>query len=163
MSIFLFMLMFFFILSFKNIKEGQSFPFYKQTNENNCGPACLRMVFKYYGKTYTEKFLSEITHVNDKGTTMFELFDAAESLGFKPEGLEVDFQSLSKNVKLPCIAYWKSNHFVVVYKIEDSKVYVADPADSLRIYDKNEFCNLWEDPKNNGKKLGYILTINKNQ
>jgi ATP-binding cassette subfamily B protein len=153
--------MFFLILSCKKIKEIKSFPFYQQTNETNCGPACLRMIFKYYGKTYTEQYLSEIAHVSDKGTTMLELFDAAESLGFKPEGWETDFQNLSENINLPCIAYWKPNHFVVVYKIENSKIYVADPRDSLRVYDKNEFCNLWEDPKDNGEKTGYILTINK--
>lgn len=162
MSIFLFMLMIFFTLSCKNETELQNFPFYQQTNKKTCGPTCLRMIFKYYGKTYTEKYLSEITHVDFiKGTSMYDLFSAAESLGFKPEGLEVDFQNLSKNVKLPCIVYWKPNHFVVVYRIENSKIYVADPADSLRVYDKSEFCNLWEDSNSNNSKTGFVLTINK--
>lgn len=156
-----FMLMIFFISSCKNVKEEQNFSFYQQTNENNCGPACLKMIFEYYGKIYSEKYLGEMTHVNSNGTTMLELSDASEALGFKPIGLKVDFLNLSKNVNLPCIAYWKSKHFVVVYRIEDSKVYVADPGDTLKVYDKDEFCNLWEDPKYIGEKTGYILEINK--
>ncbi|UMQ40379.1 cysteine peptidase family C39 domain-containing protein [Chryseobacterium sp. Y16C] len=164
MSIFLFMLMIFFAMSCKNENATQNFPFYKQTSEKTCGPTCLRMIFKYYGQTYTESYLSKITHFDSsKGTSMYDLFSAAESLGFKPEGVEVDFQNLSKNVVLPCIAYCKPHHFVVVYKIEDSKVYVADPADSLRIYNKEEFCNFWEDPNSNGIKTGYALIINKKQ
>ncbi|PTT78074.1 hypothetical protein DD829_08930 [Chryseobacterium sp. HMWF035] len=162
MSIFLFMLMFFFTLSCKNESEPQNFPFYKQTNEKTCGSTCLKMILKYYGRTYTDKYLSEITQVDPKrGTSMYNLFSAAESLGFKSEGLEVDFQNLKNNVQLPCVVYWKPNHFVVVYKIEESKVYVADPADSLKIYSKKGFCDLWEDPNSNGTKTGYVLMINK--
>jgi len=29
-----------------------SFPFYKQLNAMNCGPTCLRMVAKYYGRHF---------------------------------------------------------------------------------------------------------------
>ena len=29
------------------------FPFYKQLDGMDCGPTCLRMIAKYYGKTYS--------------------------------------------------------------------------------------------------------------
>ncbi|HBE41934.1 MAG TPA: hypothetical protein DDW27_12150 [Bacteroidales bacterium] len=29
------------------------FPFYKQLDSMDCGPRCLRMVAKHYGKTYS--------------------------------------------------------------------------------------------------------------
>jgi len=33
--------------------KTNSFPHYLQLDAMDCGPSCLRMVAKYYGKTYT--------------------------------------------------------------------------------------------------------------
>ncbi|MDD2526314.1 MAG: cysteine peptidase family C39 domain-containing protein, partial [Bacteroidales bacterium] len=30
-----------------------SFPFYQQLDAMDCGPSCLRMIAKYYGKSYS--------------------------------------------------------------------------------------------------------------
>lgn len=36
------------------------FPYYKQFRNLDCGPTCLRMVARYYGKTYSEDSLRKL-------------------------------------------------------------------------------------------------------
>ena len=35
-----------------------SFPFYHQQDSADCGPSCLRMIAKYYGKVYSAEMRS---------------------------------------------------------------------------------------------------------
>ena len=39
------------------------FPFYKQLDGMDCGPSCLRMIAKYYGKTFSvQQYASNHTY-----------------------------------------------------------------------------------------------------
>ena len=49
-------------------------------------------------------------------------------------------------------------HFLVVYKIENDKVYVSDPATSRLVYTKEEFCNHWLSGQTEGNE-GYLLLL----
>ena len=37
----------------------KSFPTYRQLDSMDCGPTCLRMIAKYYGRSYTVQYLRE--------------------------------------------------------------------------------------------------------
>jgi|GEM_PF-1702207 len=162
MRIFLFVLMIFFMFSCTDTKKNQDFPFYKQSNSNSCGPACLRMIFKYYGEDYTEEYLNKITHADSvRGTSFLDLNDAANLHGLIAKGVKINFDELNTMVPLPCIVHWNPNHFVVVYKIENSKIYVADPGDSLKVYTKEEFCDSWFEPEYADEKAGVALVFEK--
>ena len=39
------------------------FPFYKQLDGMDCGPSCLRMIAKYYGKTFSVQQLREQSYI----------------------------------------------------------------------------------------------------
>ena len=54
--------------------------------------------------------------------------EAAENIGLESLAVSVDFATLKGEVPLPCIAYWRQRHFIVVYEITKETVYVADPA-----------------------------------
>ena len=121
----------------------QKFPFYKQLDTMDCGPTCLRMIAKYYGKHYSLQTLREKSHIDREGVSLMGISDAAENIGMQTLAVRLTFKQLKEEVPLPCIAHWKQIHFVVVYKIKGDTVYVADPAFGLVTYTKEEFLKGW--------------------
>ena len=47
--------------------KRQKFPFYKQYDRTDCGPTCLRMMAKYYGKIYSPEYLRELCNITTEG------------------------------------------------------------------------------------------------
>lgn len=119
------------------------FPFFKQLDYMDCGPSCLRMIAKHYGKNFSLQTLRDRCYLNREGVSLLGISDAAESIGMRSIGAKITFDQLSKQVPLPCIVHWKQEHFVVVYQVKKGKVYVADPAYGLIKYDILEFMKSW--------------------
>jgi len=44
-----------------------SFPFYKQPDAMDCGPTCLRMVAKHYGRNFKVQTLRRLCEINREG------------------------------------------------------------------------------------------------
>src|ERR1700733_9283604 len=109
----------------------------------DCGPTCLRMIAKYYGKNYTIQTLRSKSGISREGVSMLGIGEAAEAIGFRTLAVKTTIEKISAEGVLPLIAHWHQNHFLVVYKIKGDKIYVADPARSLIVYTKQEFCKLW--------------------
>lgn len=119
------------------------FPFYKQPDYMDCGPTCLRMVAKYYGKAIPLQELRELTQTIREGSSILGISNAAEKIGFRTLGVKVTFEQMVEDASFPCIAYWNQEHFVVVYRIKNDIIIVADPAHGLLKYDKVEFLKSW--------------------
>ncbi len=142
----------------------KTFPHYLQLDSMDCGPSCLRMIAKYYGKSYTLQTLRERSFITREGVSMLGVSDAAESIGLKTMGVKITFDQLISDVQLPCILHWNQNHFVVCYKIKRShdgnaKVYIADPASKKLVYEKEEFLKCWLSKKENLKDMGFALLL----
>ncbi|MEA3494709.1 MAG: peptidase domain-containing ABC transporter [Bacteroidota bacterium] len=135
------------------------FPFYKQLDAMDCGPACLRMISKFYGKTYSLKSLRKKSYITRQGVSMLGVSDAAESIGMRTTGVRITFEQLKEHAKLPCIVHWKQNHFVVVSRIKRGKVYVADPAVDNIKYSEKEFLDGWLSTEKDGAKKGLCLLV----
>lgn len=118
------------------------FPFYKQPDSKDCGPTCLRIIAKHYGKLISLAEIRELSETTREGSNLLKLSDAAEAIGFKSLGIKVDFKKL-KEAPLPLIVHWNKNHFVVVYKIKDDVIYISDPSYGLITYSKEEFIPRW--------------------
>ncbi len=136
-----------------------SFPFYKQLDAMDCGPSCLRMIAKYYGKTYSLQSLREKSFISRQGVSLLGISDAAESIGLRSIGVSLTLSQLEKEAPLPLIAHWKQNHFIVVYKIKKNKVYVADPAFGLIKYSMSEFVKGWISDRKEGENKGLALLL----
>ena len=119
-----------------------SFPFYKQPDSKDCGPTCLRIVAKHYGKLISLQQIRDLTETTREGSNLLKLSDAAETIGFKTIGVKVDFNRL-KDAPLPLVIHWNKNHFAVVYKIKKGVIYVSDPAYGLIQYTIPEFIKHW--------------------
>ncbi|MCK9234121.1 MAG: cysteine peptidase family C39 domain-containing protein [Acholeplasmataceae bacterium] len=136
----------------------------------DCGPACLRMVAKHYGKDYSLEFLRNLSFLSKRGVSLLGISDAAEQIGFKTIGVEIGWIQLSKEVPLPCIIHWNQEHFVVVYNIKQknlflkqAKVYISDPARGLISYTEEEFKKHWISTKSEGEDKGIVLLLEPTQ
>lgn len=135
------------------------FPFLKQFDAMDCGPTCLSMIARYYGKVYSIQYLRERSYITREGVSMLGISDAAESIGMRTMGVRLDFDKLRDEVPLPCIAHWKQRHFVVVYKIKKDIVYVADPGHGLVKYTKEEFMEGWASDRKEEENQGICLLL----
>ena len=120
------------------------FPFYKQPDAKDCGPTCLRIVAKHYGKTIPLQQIRNLAEITREGSSMLGLSNAAENMGLKSLGVRINFNTLQEDVPLPCIVHWNKVHFVVVYKIDKNNiVHISDPSYGLITYTKEEFIKHW--------------------
>ncbi|MBP6409772.1 MAG: peptidase domain-containing ABC transporter [Pseudarcicella sp.] len=136
------------------------FPFIKQYDQMDCGPTCLRMITKHYGKNLSGEYIREITSLSRGGTTLGGLADAAEAIGMSSLALNIDFETLKNDLPLPCIAHWRQRHYVVVYGFKKDKVQIADPAFGLIDYTEIEFKKGWLPQKNTQENAeGVVLLL----
>lgn len=136
-----------------------SFPFFHQLESADCGPACLRMIAKYYGRNYSIQYLREHTFITREGVSMLGISDAAELIGFRTIGVRITLEQLNTEVFQPCILHWNQRHFVVCYKIKKGKYYVADPASKKLVYNEVELRRCWCSTLVEGKDTGVVLLL----
>lgn len=120
----------------------KKFAHYKQADNKDCGPTCLKIIAKYYGKTINIQELRNISETTREGSNLLFLSDAAEKIGFRTLGVKLSVKRIEE-APLPCILHWNDNHYVVLYKIKKGKYYISDPAFGLLEYSKAEFVKFW--------------------
>jgi ATP-binding cassette subfamily B protein len=146
-----------------------TFPHYTQLDRMDCGPTCLRMVARHYGRSYTLQTLRERSFITREGVSLLGISDAAESIGLQTQGIRITLEQLIEDVPLPCILHWNQNHFVVLYKIKqsnhlkspipNSKFFIVDPAGKKYIMNREEFSHCWLSSKTEGKDAGIALLL----
>lgn len=141
----------------------KQFPHYLQLDAMDCGPTCLRMIAKFYGKAYSLQTLRNRSFISREGVSMLGISDAAESIGFHTSGVRISLKQLNEDVPLPCILHWNQNHFVVCYKIKKergkSRYYIADPSRQLISYNEIELKKCWIATKADGEEKGTALIL----
>lgn len=130
----------------------KKFPNERQLDISDCGPACLKMIARYYGKFYSLQYLRDKCGITRSGVSFLDLSHASEEIGLRTLPLECSIEDLIFKVPLPAIVFWNDSHFVIVYnikcrnrifqkkkKIKDSIIYVSDPALGYISYTAEEF------------------------
>ncbi|WP_299115447.1 peptidase domain-containing ABC transporter [uncultured Winogradskyella sp.] len=120
----------------------KKFPTYNQTEAKDCGPTCIKIIAKHYGKSINTQELRQLSETTRLGSNLMYLSEAAESIGFRSLGLKLTYKKL-KEAPLPCILHWNNDHYVVLYKIKKDTIYISDPAHGLITYTKQEFIKFW--------------------
>ncbi len=106
-----------------------SFPHYRQLDAMDCGPTCLRMVARHYGRSVSLEYLRSKTEYGKQGASLLGLANAAEALGFHAVGAKLTLQQLLQEAPLPAILHWDQHHFVVLTPAtKKGQVQIADPA-----------------------------------
>jgi len=138
------------------------FPHYLQPDAMDCGPTCLRIVAKHFGRHYNLETLRELTWKTREGVSLLTISDAAEKIGFRSQGVRVTIEQL-EDVPLPVIIHWTQNHFVVLYKIKKRgkklEFHVSDPAHGLLKYSQEEFVKFWASTTAEGEPAGIALLL----
>lgn len=154
------------------------FDYLGQLDSSDCGPSCLRMIAKFYGKSFTYQTLHSKAFVSKSGVSMLSISDAAEDIGFRTRGYRLTWEQLRDEVPLPCIVHWNQRHFIIVYHIVKKRsfssffssslkkevngsaiIQVADPAQGLLKYTESEFKKCWLSSKSDGIQEGTALLL----
>lgn len=131
----------------------KKFPHYKQADYKDCGPTCLKIIAKSYGKVIPIQQLRDFSETTRAGSSLLGLSEAAEHLGFRTLGVKISLEKLLE-VPLPCILHWNKNHYVVLFDIKTKKIkgssintyYISDPAHGILTYTEKELLKFWIGP-----------------
>ena len=140
----------------------RKFPHYFQRDSRDCGPTCIKMIAKFYGKLINVEALREFARISRDGVSLLGVAEASEKVGFNSRGVILSFEELFRETKLPVIIHWNQNHFVIITPgSKRNKILVADPARGLISYSKEEFCKNWitSSDEITGELLGVALII----
>ncbi|WP_446936228.1 peptidase domain-containing ABC transporter [Lysinibacillus fusiformis] len=119
----------------------------KQHDQKDCGIACLSTISKQHGLKIPISKLREVAGTDKQGTNVLGLIKAAEELGFTAKAVKGDAKALFQEFPLPAIAHCvidsKLLHYVVIHKITQKEVIIADPAKGIVKYTPEEFLKIW--------------------
>ncbi|MDE7471077.1 MAG: peptidase domain-containing ABC transporter, partial [Paramuribaculum sp.] len=132
------------------------FPHYRQLDAMDCGPTCLRMIAKHYGREYSLERLRELSHISRQGVSMLGISEAARAIGMETVAAKMTTDQLAERVPLPCILHWQQRHFVVLYGITERggrrRYKIADPATKKLSYSEEEMRRLWVSTREGDKE-----------
>ncbi len=126
----------------------------------DCGPTCLRMVAKYYGRSISLEYLRNKSQYGKEGVSMLGLSDAAENIGLRSVGAKLTFEQLINNAPLPAVIHWDHYHFVVLTpESTNKKLVIADPAKGFIKLNKDDFLRHWLSTIENESGKGTALLL----
>jgi ATP-binding cassette subfamily B protein len=130
----------------------KKYPFYQQLDWNDCGPSCIKMIAKYYGRDFDLEYLRGVTFISNNGVSMFGISEGLQQIHLNSLMVQITYEKLINDLPTPAILYWNNSHFVVLYekkkkgsslfRTEDSFV-IADPAHEVVSVDKTTFLRSW--------------------
>ncbi|WP_433862850.1 peptidase domain-containing ABC transporter [Sphingobacterium thalpophilum] len=143
--------------------ELKNFPLDRQLDMMDCGPACLKMIAKHYGKYYSLQYLRDLCGNTREGVSLAGISYGAESIGLRSLAAYCTMDDIVRKVPLPVIIHWDNSHFVVLYAVKQKRngkaiYFVADPAKGYISYDHEEFENRWI-KRNKNKTSGVALIL----
>ncbi|CAJ0733445.1 C39 family peptidase [Ralstonia mannitolilytica] len=125
----------------------------KQQQDFSCGAAAVGTLLRYgYGMDIEERSIitdmmkvSDPKQVAEQGFSMLDMRNYVQTLGFRGRGYRVDMAAL-RDLAIPVIVLLNLNgyqHFVVVKRAAQGRVFIADPALGNRIMQEWEFAPAW--------------------
>ncbi len=119
----------------------------KQHDSMDCAAACLATITRQYGLKVPIARIREYAGTDRMGTTVLGIIKSAEKLGFVAKAINCRKESIFNKMHLPAIAHvlqdGKYPHFIVIHKITNKKIIVADPAEGIIKYKIDEFFDIW--------------------
>ncbi|GAK86506.1 ABC-type bacteriocin/lantibiotic exporters [Vibrio ponticus] len=97
-----------------------------QRYQNECGVSCLKIIGDYYGLDISLNKINNICPVGLRGSTIYDLKLALIEIGLKADIKKKGMLALKK-LSHPVILHWKSNHYVVLERIDKDFAYINDP------------------------------------
>lgn len=126
----------------------KKYPYVKQCDNNDCAPACLASILRYYGYKTSVAKMRELLRTDINGTNILALVEAAKKLNFTARAVTMkNSENLFKDFPKPAIAHIiyedGMRHYVVLYEINDKGVIVADTGKGIIRYTIEDFIKIW--------------------
>ncbi|MCR9276628.1 MAG: peptidase domain-containing ABC transporter [Pseudomonadaceae bacterium] len=109
----------------------RSTPVVLQAEASECGLCCLAMVAGYHGLRCDIAGLRAELFTTPRGATVADLVAGASELGLATRAVRCELDELA-DVRLPAIAHWGFEHFVVINRVRGASIEVIDPAHGRR-------------------------------
>lgn len=127
----------------------------RQTDETDCGAACIATICKHYKKELPLSYIRELSKTDKHGTNMLGLKNAGQQLGFDCKGLKGSKEELlAAELTFPFIAHIVVDdildHYVVIHNIDTDSITIADPAKGISSLSYDDFFSVWR---------GFVLTL----
>lgn len=132
------------------------FPVEYQMDSQDCGPASLKIIAKYFGKFYSLQFMRDRCGITKEGVSLLDLCTGAESIGLHTLAIKCTIDDVVNSIPFPAIVFWKDSHFIVVYHSDKKYVWVSDPAKGRIKYSHEEFRRGWYQK---GENQGVLLAV----
>ena len=126
-----------------------------QEGNKDCGASCLLSVVRYYGGNISKEKIIDMTKTTKEGTTFYNIKEASNQIGLIAKSYKVEEIEKIKEITSPFICQVSKNssmHFILVYKVNNNKLLIMDPAIGKVIMDIFDFNNIW---------TGYIMILEK--
>lgn len=127
------------------------YPFYQQLDWNDCGPSCIKMIAKYYGKEFELEYLRGVTAISNNGVSLLGISEGLQRIHLNSLMVHIKYEKLLDYLPTPSILFWNKSHFVVLYdkkrkgsllRKQDQFV-IADPAHDVVTVDKETLLKSW--------------------
>ncbi|UCH13527.1 MAG: hypothetical protein JSV22_10480 [Bacteroidales bacterium] len=104
------------------------FPFHRQKKGYHPGLVCLQMISRYFGRRISYKRIKKASKISGTQNVLSvkDIIDTGENIGFQIKVTKTDINQLISGLYLPVILYLP-NHMVILYKITNEFVFIADP------------------------------------
>lgn len=119
------------------------FPIEYQMDSQDCGPASLKMIAKYFGKYYSLQLLRDKCGITKEGVSLRDLSTGAESIGLHTLAVRCTITDVVERIAFPAILFWNENHFIVIYHADRKHIWVSDPMKGHIRYTHEEFRKGW--------------------
>lgn len=117
----------------------------------DCGPRALELIFEKKHIKISDKEMEKLIVLGQRGATMEQLKEAAQSKGLRAWGVKVNARQL-RTLPSPFIVHIRPDHFVVVTNAGKEKIEFTDPHRGNTYRTKEKFQRIWQ---------GYALVFTK--
>ena len=117
------------------------------------------MIAGHFGRQVSMTQMRERAGTDRNSTNLKGLIEAAQNVSLSAQAVEGGEGSLTPEVPVPCIAHivkGQQYHFVVIYKITTTKIWIADPDPLVgkTTYSLEEFDQIW---------TGYLVLVSRGE
>lgn len=121
----------------------------RQVEKSDCGPACLSMIAKFYGKRISVERIKQWVKADQNGANGRGMLNACSKMFLLAKGFHLnnteDFIEMCNSNIVPFIALMNLSdnrrHYVVVFALEKGRVVIGDPALGIQYKKLDIFLN----------------------
>lgn len=117
--------------------------FFKQSDEADCGVACIHMLLNRHGYHISMERIRQLTHKSNEGTSVLDMTHALKQIGLvNAIAVRTTIDGLLQNNK-EGILLLNNKHYIVFWKGKGRKVSISDPAFANRIVNVDYLSKNW--------------------